>query len=172
MTERISRKQIADGLEKPVACCMFDVKNRVFKCNMWLDIYDEVSEIGFLAYEENNLIGQLIFLPKKYAKKICIPTCKASKRFETTIVIGCLLIIKDYRNKGIATLMIKQLIDFCNDNGYSRIEVGISLKPSGNKPFEKISFLPFKKFGFIIDQNSSAFEFNDETKMSYCDLLK
>ncbi len=170
MIERISRKQIAHGLEKPIPCCMFDVKNRAFKCSMWLDIYDEVGEIGFLAFEENNLIGQLIFLPKKYANKICIPTCKSSERFDTTIIIGCLLILKNYRNKNIATLMINHLIDFCNDNSYNRLEVGVSLKPSGNKSFENISFLPFKKFGFIIDQNSSGYEFNKEIKMSYCNL--
>ena len=149
---------------------MFDTANRAFQCDMWPQIYDEVGSIGYLAYEEDELVGQLIFLPKKYALRIGLSTCKTDERLDTTLLIACLFIHNDQRNKGLASILIDKVIDFCKSKGYDRIEVGACNKPAGKEWVEPISFLPFKKYGFIIDKKARAHEFRAEDKMCYLDL--
>ena len=170
MIKEISRDIILNGLGQPVACCMFDTANRAFQSDMWPRIYDEVGSIGYLAYQEDELVGQLIFLPKKYARKIGLSTCKTNERLDTTLLIACLFIHSDQRNKGLASTMIKQVINFCKSNGLNRIEVGACTKPAGKEWVEPISFLPFKKYGFIIDKKARAHEFRAEDKMCYLNI--
>lgn len=167
MIKNITRDEILNGIGHQVACCMFDVINRKYQCNMWPKIFDEISSIGYLSYEDDKPTGQMIFLPKKYARKIGLTTCRTNERLDTTLLIGCLLISKDHRNKGLATEMIKEVINFCKSNSYNRIEVGACNMPSGKEAFESISFLPFRKFGFVIDELTPANEFTQRDRMCY-----
>ena len=170
MIKSITRDEILNGIGHQIACCMFDVNSRQFQCNMWLQIFDEVGSIGYLSYERDKPSGQMIFLPKKYARKIGLTTCRTNERLDTTLLIGCLLINKDYRNRGLATEMISAVIDFCKLKRYNRIEVGACNMPSGKELFESISYLPFKKFGFVIDASAPANEFSQRDRMCYLNL--
>lgn len=166
----ITRQQILEGTEKWSPCCMFGIKKRKFQCNMWLEIFDEVGGIGFIPYEDDKPVGQMIFLPKKYARRIGLPTSQINENLEKTMVIGCLYVPRECRNRGIASAMIKELISFCNDHGYNRIEVPVDLRPPDKKIFSNISFLPFRKFGFIVDEVSLGWEFRPETRICFCSL--
>jgi len=168
--KNITREEILNGIGHQVACCMFDINHRLYKCDMWLKIFDEIGSIGYLSYDGDQPTGQMIFLPKKYARKIGLTTCRTNERLDTTLLIGCLLINKDYRNKGLATEMIKEVISFSKSISFNRIEVGACNIPSGKEQFESISFLPFKKFGFVIDESAPANEFTRRDRMCYLDL--
>ena len=170
MIQKITKDMILNGLGWPVPCCMFDITNRAYQCDMWSQIFDEIGSIGYLAYEDDKPAGQLIFLPKKYARRIGLSTCRTNERLDTTILVGCLLISSEYRNKGLASTMIRELISFCESAGYDRIEVGVCDKPAGNNWVEQISFLPFRKFGFVLDETTQAHEFKPEELMCYCNL--
>ena len=151
-------------------CCMFGIKKRKFQCNMWLEIFDEAGGIGFTSWEDSEPAGQVIFLPKKYARKIGLSTCRANENLERTIVIGCLYVHNEHRNRGIASAMIKELINFCNDHKYDRIEAPVDLRPPDKEFISSISFYPFRKFGFNVDEASPGGEFGQETRMCFCDL--
>ena len=170
MIQKITRDMILNGLGRPVPCCMFDITNRIFQCDMWSQVFDEVGCIGYAAYEEDKPAGQLIFLPKKYARRIGLSTCRTNERLDTTILVGCLAIFNEYRNKGLASMMIREVINFCESAGFNRIEVGVCNKPAGNKWVEQISFFPFRKFGFVLDETARAHEFKPEELMCYCNL--
>lgn len=172
MIQQITKDMILNGVGLPeeVPCCMFDINNRTYRCDMWSQIFDEIGCIGYSAREENKPAGQLIFLPKKYARKIGLSTCQTNERLGTTILVGCLMIFSECRNKGLASMMIQELIDFCKSAGYNRIEVGVCNKPAGNKWVEQISFFPFRKFGFVLDETARAHEFKPEELMCYLDL--
>jgi len=165
--KRITKEIILNGVGNQVACCMFDVANRAYQCSMWPQILDEIGSIGYLAYEEDKLVGQLIFLPKKYARKIGLSTCQTNERLDTTILVACLFVHSEYRNSGLASAMISEAISFCESGGFNRIEVGACNRPSGKEWVEHISFLPFKKFGFTIDEATRANEFRPEERMCY-----
>jgi RimJ/RimL family protein N-acetyltransferase len=85
------------------------------------------------------------------------------------MVISCLLIHTEHQNKGIASAMIKELMDFCKDHGYNRIEAPVDPRPP-NEAGINISFFPFRKFGFILDESREGWEFRPETRMCSCDL--
>ena len=151
-------------------CCMFGIMKRKFQSSMWLEIFDEVGSIGFTSWENGKPVGQMIFLPKKYARRIGLSTCRTNEDLGGTMVVGCLYVHNEYRNRGIATAMIRELISFCDDHRYNRIEVSVDLGPPDREFISKISFYPFRKFGFIVDETSSGGEFAPETRMCYCSL--
>jgi len=171
MTEvrAITGKIILEGVGVWVPCYMFGVEKRGYKCNMWLEIFDEVGGIGFIPYVDDKPVGQMVFLPKKYARKIGLPTSQTDENMDATMVIGCLFVFAEHQNKGIASAMIKALIDFCKDHGYNRVEAPVDLRPPPEAGLN-ISFFPFRKFGFIIDESREAWEFRPETRMCVCDL--
>lgn len=146
---------------------MFGVEKRGFQCNMWLEIFDEVGGIGFVPWKDDKPVGQMIFLPKKYARRIGFSTCQTNEDLKKTMVIGCLLVHTEHQNKGIASAMIKELIDFCKDHGYNRIEAPVDPRPPDEAGMS-ISFFPFRKFGFILDESREGWEFRPETRMCFC----
>jgi len=186
----ITRQQILEGIEghpfaeaewkpmwgKPppgrlIPCNMFGIKERKYKCSMWEEAFEEVGGIGFLAYEDGKLVGQMIFLPKKYARRIGLPTSRTNADLERTIVIGCLVIVREHWNKGIASAMIGELMSFCKDRGFRRIEALVDVRPP-DKAEGNTSFFPFRKFGFIIDEKSQGWESRSETRMCFYHMLQ
>jgi GNAT superfamily N-acetyltransferase len=181
----ITRQQILEGIDghpfaeeewklvwgdpppgRLIPCNMFGIEKRKYRCNMWAEVFNEVGEIGFLAYEDDKLVGQMIFLPKKYARRIGLPTSRTNDNLENTIVIGCLVVVRDHWNKGIASVMIKELMRFCKDHGFHRIESLVDRRPP-DKAEGNTSFSPFRKFGFIIDEMSQGWESRPETRMCF-----
>jgi GNAT superfamily N-acetyltransferase len=170
MIRAIKKLEILKGLGHFIPCCMFDIENRTLKCKMWEVIYDEVGEIGFFAMDKEVFTGQMVFLPKKYARKIGLSTCPTNDKLEKTLLIGCLHIKKDHRGKGFATELIQGLIDFCKTKEFDRIEVAVNQSPPGDNMFEDVSLFPFKKFGFKVEEHCPGYEFNTEIKMCYCNI--
>ena len=150
MIRPITREQVLEGVGSDYFCCMFGINRRSYRCDMWRVIYDQAGGIGFLAREGKDIVGQMIFLPKKYARKIGLPTSPENRELEKTMVIGCLYVLKEFSNRGIASEMIRRLIEFCRTRGYTRIEACVDPRP----PHESgmgTSFFPFRKFGFLLD---------------------
>jgi len=184
----ITRQQILEGIEgHPFAeaewnpawgnpppallipCNMFGISKRKYRCGMWAEVFDEIGGIGYLAYEDGELVGQMIFLPKKYARRIGIPTSRINENLESTIVIGCLVVLREHWNKGIASAMIGELIRFCKDHGFHRIETYVDVRPP-DKAGVSTSYSPFRKFGFIIDETSQGWDSRPDTRICYCNI--
>lgn len=165
----IEREIILNGTGKYIPCFMFGINNRRIKCNMWLDIFDEVGAIGFIPWQDKKPIGQMFFMPKKYARKITIPFSNTKVNFDKTLVIGCLMICGDqigsgHWNKGAASALIQELIGFSRTKGYRRIEACVDLRPPQEAGW-MTSFYPFKKFGFEIEPESFGWENKENMKM-------
>lgn len=176
MIRPITRREIIDGMQGHpftvdgwIPCNMFAISKRQYKCNMWRHIYGEVGGIGFLAYEDDKIVGKMVFMPKKYARKIGLSTSPKNDNLEKTVVIGCLFVLREYGNRGIATAMIKELIGFCGQHGYTSIEACVDLRPPDESGINT-SFFPFRKFGFVVDDTSEGWEFKPETRMCYLNL--
>ena len=165
MISPISRNEILEGLNQEYHCCMFGINKRDYHCNMWKDIYDEVGGIGFLAREQNKIIGQMIYMPKRFARKIAISSSPNNDDIDKTMVLGCLYVLKDYGNKGIGSQMIRMLIDFCQNKSYTKVEAYVDTRPIEQLgPFD-LSFYPFRKFGFIVDDTREGWEFCPNTRI-------
>lgn len=166
---------IANGIGRFVPCYMYGVNDRKISCNMWLDIFNEIGQIGFIPYINNEAVGQIIFLPKKYARKITIPFSKELKHFEQTLVIGCLVVKGEqfnasHWNKGVASKLIEHVIGFAKENGYKRIEAAVDIR-SPKEAQWMVSSFPFLKFGFKIEENSFGWEGKENMKMCSLDIM-
>jgi GNAT superfamily N-acetyltransferase len=164
MIQPITRQEVLEGLGCEYYCCMFGIKRRSYRCDMWRVIYDEVGGIGFLAREGKKIVGQMVFLPKQYARRIGLPTSPENRELEKTMVIGCLYVLKDFSNRGMASEMIQRLIEFCGERGYTRIEACVDPRP----PHESgmgTSFFPFRKFGFALEEGREGWEFRPNTRI-------
>jgi len=154
-----------------IPCNMFGISKRKYQYAMWTEVFDEVGGIGFLTYEDGKLVGQMIFLPKKYARRIGLPTSRTNENLESTMVIGCLVVVREHLNEGIASAMIRELMSLCRNHGFRRIETSVDVRPPG-KAEGNTSFFPFRKFGFTIDETSQGWESRPETRMCSCHILQ
>lgn len=169
MIRPITRDEILNGLGQDYYCYMFGANLHEYKCDMWMTIFDEVGGIGFLARDGHKIVGQMIFIPKKHARRIAIPTSPENEGIDTTMVIGCLYVLKEFGGRGIASAMIRMLLEFCRNRGYRRVEACVH--PGTPEEAEmSTSFYPFRKFGFILDDSREGWEFRAETRMCYVDL--
>ncbi|MGB3478144.1 MAG: GNAT family N-acetyltransferase [bacterium] len=169
MIQLITRDEILNGLKQYYYCYMFGANLHEYKCDMWPTIFDEVGGIGFLARDGSKIVGQMIFIPKKHARHIALPTSPQNDNIDKTMVIGCLYVLKEYSGKGIASQMIEKLIDFCRNNGYQRIEACVYPSPPEQVGMN-ISFFPFRKFGFVLDKSQEGCEYNSESRICHLDL--
>ena len=126
----ITENNILNGFKFFCHCCMFGINKNKNVCKMWIHLYKKVGGIGYLLKDKDNIIGQLIYLPKKYARKIALPTTATNNDLNTAMVIGCLYVLPDYRNNGYAGKMIKKLISFCNKNKFRYIEANVDPRPA------------------------------------------
>ena len=169
MIQPITRNEILNGLGQDYYCYMFGLNEHSYKCDMWPSLFDEVGGIGFLARDGEEVVGQMIFIPKKHARRIAIPTSPDNERLEATMVISCLHVIKDYGGRGIASEMIPRLIASCRDRGYSRIEACVH-PGTPEEAGINTSFYPFRKFGFTVDDSREGWEFRPEIRICSLEL--
>lgn len=121
---------------------------------MWEALYDQVGGIGFRAVIDGRVAGQLIYMPKTAARRICLPICQTREAEDTTLIVACLLVFRDFRRQGVASALIRSLIEFAEARNYHRIEANVSLEMPRDADLEHISYLPFKSVGFLIDETS------------------
>jgi GNAT superfamily N-acetyltransferase len=165
----ITEEDVLYGFQEGYFCCMSGVKNRAYSSGMWPTIFREVGGIGFLAREDGKIVGQLIFIPKKYARRIGLPSSPADDRLDTTLVIGCFYVLRDYANRGIGSSMIAKTLAFCREYGFSRLEACVDPRPPHVSGINT-SFYPFRKFGFTINDSREGCEFDSEMRMSFLEL--
>lgn len=169
MIQPITRDEIVNGLGQDYYCYMFGANLHEYKCDMWQRIFDEVGGIGFLARDENKIVGQMIFVPKKHARYIALPTSPNRKDIDSTMIIGCLYVLREYSGKGIASQMIHMLIDFCRNHGYRRIEACVH-PGTPEQAGINTSFFPFRKFKFEMDESREGQEYKPETRICHLNL--
>jgi predicted GNAT family acetyltransferase len=167
----ITLDEVRDGFQKGFYCCMSGVCKRQFQSDMWIKIHEEVGSIGLLARGEKGIVAQTIFLPKKHARWIGLPTGLGNpEEFATTMSISCLLVQGWCRNRGIASKMIAKTIDFCREHGFRQIEACVDPSPPADAFQWLPSFSPFKKFGFIVDDSRVAWEEWPQARTCHLDL--
>ena len=93
-------------------CCMSGILGRKFQCDMWSVIFDRVGSIGLLTRSGGRIVGQLIYMPKDFARRIGMPRGQRADNLEATMVISCVQVHPEFRNRGIASGMIREAIDF------------------------------------------------------------
>ena len=171
MIQPITRDEILNGLGQDYYCCMFGANCHEYKCDMWPTIFNEVCGIGYLARDGARITGQLIFVPKRYARRIALPTSPHNENIEGTLVINCLYVIRHYAGRGIASAMIAETLTFCRRHGFSRVEAVVDHRPPQECGFGT-SFYPFRKFGFILDDSREGWEFWPHSRVCYLELPK
>lgn len=169
MIQPITRDEILNGLGQAYYCYMFGANRHTYRCDMWPALFDEVGGIGYLAREGDEIVGQLIFLPKKYARRIALATSPESRNIEGTMVICCLYVIREYGGRGIASRMIEETLDFCREHGFTRVEAVVDHRPPEESGINT-SFYPFRKFGFLLDGSREAWELRPDSRMCYLEL--
>lgn len=174
MINPIKEEEILCGLQNPYhpwqdLCCMWGVTKRSYSSGMWPRIFREIGGIGFLAREVGKIVGQCVFIPKKYARRIGLPSSPFNERIEETLVIGCFFVLKDYANRGIGSSMIAKTIEFCRGQGFTRLEACVDPRPPHISGINT-SFYPFRKFGFTVDDSQEGWEFNPEMRICFLDL--
>ena len=86
-----------------------EVKNRYGNCVLF-------------AWDDNEIVGFLIFLPKAVARKIGLKTSPNDSLLHQTLQYVCMQLVSTYRKKGVGTKMVKSLITWAKNNGWKRIE--------------------------------------------------
>jgi len=173
MIEAITRIEVLNGISghEDYHCCMFGVDRRKYQCDMWIAAFDEVGGIGYLARNEGEIVGQLIFMPKIYARRIAISTSPDNTNVERTMVISCLYVGQDNGSRGIGSKMIGRTMDFCREHGYSRIEAIVDHRSPPESGINT-SYYPFRKFGFLFDGLGEAWEYRPDSRMCYLELRR
>lgn len=171
MVEAITRNEILDGISGhgDYHCCMFGVNRRNYRCDMWPTLFDEVGGIGYLARDEEEIVGQLIFMPKIYARRIAISTSADNTNIERTMVISCLYVAQDCGSRGIGSEMIVRTMDFCREHGFSRVEAIVDHRSPPESGINT-SYYPFRKYGFLLDGVGEAWEYRPDSRMCYLEL--
>lgn len=171
MIEAITRNEILNGISghEDYHCCMFGVDRRNYQCDMWPTVFDEVGGIGYLARNEEEIVGQLIFMPKMYARRIAISTSADNTNIERTIVISCLYVAQDHGGRGIGSKMIAETMDFCRDHDFSRVEAIVDHRPPSESGINT-SYHPFRKFDFILDDSREGWEDRPDSQITYLEL--
>lgn len=169
MIQPITRDEILNGLGQDYYCYMFGANRHAYKCSMWLTLFDEVGGIGYLARDGVKITGQLIFMPKRYARRIALPTSPDNANIEESLVTRCLYVIREYAGRGIASEMIAESLSFCREHGFSRLEAVVDHRLPQESGFGT-SFYPFRKFGFVLDDSREGWEFWPHSRMCYLDL--
>jgi len=96
------------------------------------DILKDNNQIGFVAIFENNIVGFIRCEKQK---------CPDFYKEEFEIYIDDLIVLKQYRNKGIATQLIGNCILFAKESGVKLITSKIwKFNQESEKLFEKYGF--------------------------------
>jgi GNAT superfamily N-acetyltransferase len=168
--QHITKDEILHGFAEGYYCCMSNILGRKVRCDMWSTIYDRVGSIGVLARTEDWIIGQLILMPKDCARRIGMPRGQHAKDVESTMVISCVMVQPQHKHQGIATSMVAEVVRFCKERKFKRIEAYVDPLPPQEAAEWVPSFSAFKKFGFAIEGPKTAWESKPGSRICYLDL--
>ena len=166
----ITKDEVLHGFAEDYYCCMSGILNRRFQCDMWSVIFDRVGSIGLLARAGDRIVGQLIYMPKDVARRIGMPRGVQADDLELTMVISCVAVQPEFKNRGIATGMIGEAITFCRQRGFHRIEAYVDPRPPQEAAEWIPSFSAFSRFGFAIEGPAIAWESHPESRICYLEL--
>jgi GNAT superfamily N-acetyltransferase len=123
-----------------------EIRRRFFK-----EVRDQYGNCVLFAWDDEKIVGFLIFLPKIVAKKIGLKILPHDELTTETLVYVCMQIVPEYQRKGIGTKLVESLIAWAKDNGWKRIEVHGVAKGTDNEDWRWNWALPkWKKMGFNI----------------------
>jgi GNAT superfamily N-acetyltransferase len=142
---------------------------------MWETIYETVGSIGLLARStadadngQGEIVGQMIYMPKPYAQRICMPRGACLDNQETTMVVCCLK--ADIKNQGIASAMIREAIAFCRSRKFTRMEAFVDPRSPDETARWVPSYYPYRKYGFQLEGTATAWEGKPDSRICYLTL--
>jgi len=122
------------------------IRRRFFK-----EVREQYGNCVLFAWDDEKIVGFLIFLPKIVARKIGLKIFPNYELTTETLVYVCMQIAPEYQGKGIGTRLVKSLIAWAKDNDWKRIEVNSVAKGTDDEDWRWNWALPkWKKMGFNI----------------------
>jgi GNAT superfamily N-acetyltransferase len=119
--------------------------------DFYLHLIKVIGTFGFLATQNDAVLAFITFFPKTIARRIGYYTSTSDEGLDKTLTVGCLFVPKQLRGKGLATKLIRAVIDYARENGYSKIEV-TAIPKELNYGWEWWAKYPFEKLGFQMEQ--------------------
>jgi GNAT superfamily N-acetyltransferase len=119
--------------------------------DFYLYLIKVFGTFGFLATQNDAVLAFITFFPKAIARRIGYYTSTSDEHLDKTLIVGCLFVPKQLRGKGLATRLIRAVVDHAKENGYSKIEVTTIPKELGHG-WEWWAKYPFEKLGFEMEQ--------------------
>jgi GNAT superfamily N-acetyltransferase len=104
------------------------VRRRFFQ-----EVKNKYGNCVLFAWNDDEIIGFLIFLPKTVARKIGLKTSPNDNLLHQTLNYVCMQLVSNYRKKGLGTKMVKSLITWAKNNGWKRkhticeVEIGMKI---------------------------------------------
>lgn len=95
-----------------------ELRRRFFK-----EIREEYGNCVMFAWDQDKIVGFLMFFPKLVARRVGLKTLPDRGRSDKTLVYGCMQMAEGYRGKGVGTELVQKLIAWARRNGWHRIEV-------------------------------------------------
>ena len=122
------------------------MRRRFFK-----EVRDQYGNCVLFAWDNEKILGFLIFLPKIVARKIGLKILPHDGPTAETLVYVCMQIVPEYQKTGIGTRLVESLIAWAKDNGWKRIEVHGVAKGTDNEDWRwNWALSKWKKMGFNI----------------------
>lgn len=130
-------------------------------------LYEMMGQITFRPIFEDLIKEEVLFLYKNGLENIGM--CKLIRqkyRNEHILYLGGLAIHPDYFGKGFGKKMMQEIIDFCKNNGVSRIELSVAIH--NEKAIQLYEDVGFTKEGVLKNYTylKSKDQFIDEILMS------
>jgi GNAT superfamily N-acetyltransferase len=87
------------------------------------EVRERYGNCVLFAWDEEKIVGFLIFLPKLVARRLGLITLPDDTMAENTLVFVCMQLVEGYRKKGLGTKLVETLIDWARKKSWKRIEV-------------------------------------------------
>ncbi len=123
-----------------------DVNNSQREYAKWLIMNNKMK--GYLVYEDGKVVGWCNVGPKQYYTKLLKP----DQKYDGIKAIVCFMIEEQYRGKGIATAILKRIVEDSKKDNTKAIEAYPNVKAKNEYSKYHGSLNMYLKEGFIVEK--------------------